>query len=111
LYQARGIDLRHGAWTAGIPLFAAGLGSLVGGWTLTKLLRHLNSIARARRLLGYLAYGGAGVLLLGFTRISNPVLAITALSLSSFAAEFSGPVSWTTAMDIGGENVGQYPDS
>jgi len=28
------------------------------------------------------------------------------MGLSSFAAEFSSPISWTTAMDIGGENVG-----
>ncbi len=28
------------------------------------------------------------------------------MSLSSFAAEFSAPISWTSAMDIGGERVG-----
>lgn len=28
------------------------------------------------------------------------------MSLSSFAAEFSGPISWTSAMDSGGEHVG-----
>lgn len=31
---------------------------------------------------------------------------MAAMSLSSFEAEFSGPISWTTAMDIGGERVG-----
>jgi nitrate/nitrite transporter NarK len=28
------------------------------------------------------------------------------MSLSSFAAEFSSPITWTTAMDIGSEHVG-----
>jgi nitrate/nitrite transporter NarK len=28
------------------------------------------------------------------------------MSCSSFAAEFSGPITWTTVMDIGGERVG-----
>jgi MFS family permease len=56
--------------------------------------------------LGYAAYGGAGALLLLFTWIANPAMAMAAMSLSSFAAEFSGPISWTTAMDIGGERVG-----
>jgi nitrate/nitrite transporter NarK len=56
--------------------------------------------------MGYLAYGGAAALLILFTRISNPVLAVLVMSLSSFAAEFSGPITWTTAMDIGGERVG-----
>jgi ACS family glucarate transporter-like MFS transporter len=106
LYQARGLDLRRGAIASGLPLFAAGLGSLAAGWTLTLLTRRLNSTARARKLLGYVAYGGAAALLLLFTWIQNPALAMAALSLSSFAAEFSGPISWTTAMDIGGERVG-----
>lgn len=106
LHQARGIDLHRGALTAGIPLFASGFGSLMGGWTLSWLIRKLQSPARARKVLGYAAYVGAGLLLLAFTRLSDPVLATVALSLSSFAAEFSGPASWTTAMDIGGEHVG-----
>ena len=57
-------------------------------------------------MFGYAAYGGAALLLALFTQISNPVAAIAILSLSSFAAEFSSPITWTTAMDIGGEHVG-----
>jgi MFS family permease len=106
LYQARGLDLRGESFAAGAPLFAAGLGSLFAGWTLSGLARRMNSTASARKLMGYLAYAGAAALLMLFTRISNPVLAILAMSLSSFAAEFSGPITWTTAMDIGGEHVG-----
>jgi hypothetical protein len=65
------------------------------------------------RLLGSTgARGGSSgtsstaALLLVFTWIPNPMLAVLVMSLSSFAAEFSGPVSWTTAMDIGGKHVG-----
>jgi MFS transporter, ACS family, glucarate transporter len=106
LYQARGLDVRHGSLGAGLPLVTAGLGSLVGGWSLTAVTVRWRSAARARKLLGYLAYGGAAILLVLFTRISNPGLALGVMSLSSFAAEFSGPISWTTAMDLGGERVG-----
>jgi ACS family glucarate transporter-like MFS transporter len=56
--------------------------------------------------MGYAAYGGAAVLPALFTWISNPALAMVAMSLSSFAAEFSAPISWTTAMDIGGDRTG-----
>jgi MFS family permease len=106
LYQSRGLDLRHGTLAAGLPLFSAGFGSLFAGWALSVLCRRLNSTSRARKLLGYCAYGGAAALLLLFTWIANPLLAIVAMSLSSFAAEFSGPISWTSAMDIGGDRVG-----
>jgi ACS family glucarate transporter-like MFS transporter len=106
LYQSRGMKLGTGSLVAGLPLFSAGVGSLLAGWTLTALTRRLQSKDRARRLLGYLAYGGAAALLLAFVWIADPILAILTMSLSSFAAEFSGPISWTTAMDIGGEHVG-----
>jgi len=106
LYRSRGLDLRHGSLAAGLPLFSAGLGSLFAGWALSALTARLNSTARARRLLGYAAYGGAGALLLIFTWTANQALAMALMSLSSFAAEFSGPITWTTAMDIGGERVG-----
>jgi len=105
LYQARGLNLRNGSLAAGLPLFSAGLGSLVAGWVLSAASRRLGT-ARARKLLGYTAYGGAAILLLAFTGIRGAVPAMIVMSLSSFAAEFSGPISWTTAMDIGGERVG-----
>ncbi len=106
LYQARGLDLRHGSLAAGLPLFSAGLGSLMAGWALNVLTRRTGSTSQARRYLGYAAYGGASILLLWFTSIHDPLLATIVMSSSSFAAEFSGPISWTTAMDIGGEHVG-----
>src|SRR5262249_42105599 len=62
--------------------------------------------ARARRVLSYVSYYGAALLLLVFTQVKDAPLAMAVLSLSSFAAELSGPASWTTAMDIGGEHVG-----
>jgi ACS family glucarate transporter-like MFS transporter len=106
LYQARHLNLARGSLAAGLPLFSAGLGSMFAGWATTALTRRVGSTSRARRLMGYTAYGGAAVLLLVFTQFANPVLAMIAMSLSSFAAEFSGPITWTTAMDIGGERVG-----
>jgi MFS family permease len=106
LYQARGLDLRRGSLAAGLPLVAAGLGSLLAGWTLTYLTARTGSTQSARRLLGYAAYGGAAALLLLFTWIRDPLPAMIVMSLSSFAAEFSGPITWTSAMDMGGEHVG-----
>ena len=106
LLKARGLDLRQEAAAASLPLLLAGFGSLVSGLILPSVIRRLNSTVKARRLFGYAAYGGAALLLAVFTQINNPLVAIIILSLSSFAAEFSSPISWTTAMDIGGEHVG-----
>ena len=97
LFQARHLDLRHSAAAASLPLLAAGLGSLVAGSLSTRV---------ERRTLAYIAYLGAAGLLVACIPMTNPVFAILTMSLSSFAAELSGPGSWTAAMDIGGENVG-----
>lgn len=105
LFQARHLNLGQGSLAAGLPLFAAGFGGLFAG-RATLLLSRRTGAARARRLMGYVAYGGAAVLLLVFTQIANPFLAMAVMSLSTFAAEFASPATWTTAMDIGGDRVG-----
>jgi ACS family glucarate transporter-like MFS transporter len=106
LQQSRGLNLAQGAALAGLPMFSAAMGSLFCGWVVPRLARASGSIARTRKWLAYVAYGGASVLLLLFTTIGDPVLAMAVMSLSTFAAELSGPVSWTTSMDLGGRHVG-----
>ncbi len=105
LLEARGVALKHGAILGGLPLFAAGCGCLFAGYLLPPCARRMG-IVRARRTFAYVAYGGAAVFLLLFTLVRDPNLAMMVLSLSSFIVELSAPVTWTTAMDLGGESVG-----
>jgi ACS family glucarate transporter-like MFS transporter len=102
LLQARGLNLRQGALLAGMPMLAAGFGSLFCGWLAPRLAAWSGSVATTRRTLAFIAYGGASAMLLLFTSIRDPFWAMGAMSLSAFAVEFSGPISWTTAMDLGG---------
>ena len=60
----------------------------------------------AGRSVAITGFAIAAVMLLIFTRLQNPAWMIAALAASSFAAEFTGPVSWTTSMDLGGRYVG-----
>ena len=106
LLQARGLNLEQGALLAGAPMLAAGFGSLFCGWLVPRLAARSGDVAGTRRLMAYIAYGGASAMLLLFTRIRDPYWAMGAMSLSTFAAELSGPISWTTAMDLGGRYVG-----
>jgi predicted MFS family arabinose efflux permease len=105
LQQVRGFDVTHSALGAGLPLAAAGAGSLAGGWAASALARAFGSTARARRTLGFTAYSGAATLLLAFTGVASPTGAVMVMSVSAFAAELSGPISWTAAMDMGGRHV------
>jgi len=106
LLKTRGLDLRHEALAASLPLLGAALGSFLSGFLLTRLIRRTNDTSRSRKLFGYAAYGGASILLAIFPSLHTVSVAIVVLSLSSFAAEFSSPISWTTAMDLGQDHVG-----
>jgi MFS transporter, ACS family, glucarate transporter len=105
LLEARGVALKHGAMLGGMPLLSAGCGCLFAGYLVPPLARRWG-IVHARRALAYIAYGGAALFLLLFTFIHDPNLAMVVMSLSSFVVELSSPVTWTTAMDLGGESVG-----
>jgi len=105
LLQARGVSLKHGAILGGLPLLTAGCGCLFAGYLLPPVARWCG-IVRARKAFAYVAYGGAALFLLLFTSIHDPNLAMIVMSLSSFVVELSAPVTWTTAMDLGGESVG-----
>ncbi len=105
LQQARGLNIKTSALLAGMPLLFAGFGTLSGGFVVPKLSRAIGT-ARARRAMAYASYGSAAFLLLVFTFIKNPTAAIVVMSFSSFAVEVSTPVTWITAVDLGGGSVG-----
>jgi ACS family glucarate transporter-like MFS transporter len=105
LLQARGVSLQHGAILGGLPLLTAGCGCLFAGYALPPVARRWG-VVRARKVFAYIAYGGAALFLLLFTSIHDANLAMVVMSLSSFVVELSAPVTWTTAMDLGGQSVG-----
>jgi MFS family permease len=105
LLEARGVTLKHGAILGGLPLLTAGCGCLFAGYLLPPAARRLG-IVSARKAFAYVAYGGAALFLVLFTFIHDPNIAMIFMSVSSFVVELSAPVTWTTAMDLGGESVG-----
>ena len=105
LQQARGMNLKASAVLAGMPLLFAGFGTLAGGAVARRVSQAIGR-TRARKGIAYASYGMAAALLLVFTVIRNPTLAVVVMSLSSFAVEFSTPVTWITAVDLGGDAVG-----
>jgi MFS transporter, ACS family, glucarate transporter len=105
LQQARGLNVKTSALLAGMPMLLAGAGTLASGYLLPFLSLRFGTAA-ARKGIAYASYGGASLLLFVFTAIHNPIVAMLVMSLSSFAVEFSTPVTWTTAMDLGGKSVG-----
>jgi len=50
LYDARGFDVKHVSYYAWIPYAASGVGSLLGGYFSSRLLRRGNSLDKSRKL-------------------------------------------------------------
>jgi MFS family permease len=105
LQEARGVDITRSALLAGFPLLMAALGSLAGGWATAALIRRFDT-RRARKIVSYVAYAGAAILMVMAIRVDSVMAAIALMSLSSFSVELNVPASWTTAMDLGGQHVG-----
>jgi ACS family glucarate transporter-like MFS transporter len=89
-----------------IPLFLGGIGCLVCGFLSSRVARWAGGTAAARRLLACAGFGGAALMLVVSLQFRNPLWAMTAMGLASFANDFAMPVSWAACMDVGGRHVG-----
>jgi MFS transporter, ACS family, glucarate transporter len=105
LIQARGQSLASGAFLAGFPLFFGGLGCVSCGFALGKLERWLGDTARARRWVAGLGSAAAGGMLIVSVQLSDPLWAMVAMGLASFANDLAMPPSWGTCMDVGGAHA------
>ena len=106
LQEARGQSMEQSAWLAGIPLFMAGIGSLLCGFLLGKVAGWLGSARRARRFMAGLGCFGSGAMLVASLEIEEPLWAIVVMSLAAFSTDLTMPPSWGACMDVGGKYAG-----
>ena len=111
LKEARGLELQKGALLAGLPLFMGGIGSMFSGWLAAWLIRRRCDVTKTRRRLAYVGYLGAAGMLLLSPYIADPVLAMIAMGLASFALDLALPGCWSTCMDVGGRYAGTLSGS
>ena len=109
LKEARGFSLPgsqlEGAVLAGLPLFLGGIGCWLSGLLEPRLGRRLGTTT-ARRGLGVLCLGAAGLLIVVSVRLRDPVLAMIAMGFAGFTNDLTVPVSWGVCMDVGGRHTG-----
>jgi ACS family hexuronate transporter-like MFS transporter len=88
LYDARGFDIKQVSYFAWIPYAASGLGSFLGGWFSSRLLRSGHSLNFSRKLaLGLSAGLMPAVILVPHVPVS--------LALFLFSLAFFGQQSWS----------------
>jgi MFS transporter, ACS family, hexuronate transporter len=88
LYDARGFDMQHVSYFAWIPYAASGLGSFLGGYFSSRLLRRGHSLNFARKLaLGLSAALMPAVILVPHVPVG--------FALALFSIAFFGQQSWS----------------
>jgi ACS family glucarate transporter-like MFS transporter len=111
LKEARGVTMTQGALLAGIPLFFGGIGSFFCGYLSTYLERRTGKVKAVRRCLAGVGFFGASMCLVLSVNIEDPLLAMIAMGLASFANDLVMPPAWGACMDVGGKYVGTLSGS
>jgi MFS transporter, ACS family, glucarate transporter len=106
LKEARGLEIGKGAVLAGLPLFLGGLGSLFCGIVSAPLTKLTGSVSLTRKLMAYIGFTAASLLLILSIHLKNPVSAMIAMGFASFANDLVMPGSWGACMDVGGRYAG-----
>jgi ACS family hexuronate transporter-like MFS transporter len=98
LYDARGFDIRQVSYYAWIPYAASGLGSFLGGWFSSTLLRRGKSLDAARKIaLGCCAAAMPVVMLVSLVPVS---MALALFSVAFFAQQAWSGLVMTLPADI-----------
>jgi MFS transporter, ACS family, hexuronate transporter len=98
LYDARGFDIRQVSYYAWIPYAASGVGSFLGGWFSSALLRRGRSLDVSRKVaLGCCAAAMPVVMLVSLAPVS---LALALFSVSFFAQQAWSGLMMTLPADI-----------
>ena len=98
LYDARGFDIKQVSYYAWIPYAASGLGSFLGGWTSSALIRRGQTLDRARKLvLGVNALMMPAVMLVPHVHVG---VAMLLFSVAFFAQQSWSGLVMTIPADV-----------
>jgi sugar phosphate permease len=106
LSAARGLNLQQMGLYASLPLAAAVVGDICGGWFSDLLLKHTGRITFARRTVAATGFFITGLTIPIAVMVANPTISILFFSLSLFAIELTVGNSWAVTLDIGGNYAG-----
>lgn len=111
LQEFRHLDPRQASRLAIFPLLFGGFGSLFCGLISARVARQLGSTRTARRLLACIGFAGAGLLIILSINLRDPLWAMVAMGMASFANDLVMPGAWGACMDVGGKYAGTLSGS
>ena len=91
---------------ASIPLLAATVTNIAGGWISDKLARRWKDLRRGRTRVSVIGFTIAGLALAPGVLVQNNLISLGWITMALAALELTVAVSWAICLDIGGEFTG-----
>lgn len=102
LKQARGVGLAESGLLNALPIAAAALGPLAGGWASDLLQSRTSDRRISRQGLSVACLLVCALLVVVGYQVSDVHLAVAVISLGAFFAAAAGPAAYTMTIDLGG---------
>jgi MFS family permease len=106
LVEARHFSQLRMGLGASLPLLAAALTNVAGGWISDKLTRRWNDLRRGRVTVSMIGFGIAALGLIPGVLAKDAVTGVLCLTVALAGLELTVAVSWAIALDIGGDYSG-----
>jgi MFS family permease len=91
---------------ATLPLIAATIMNMAGGWLSDTLARLWGDLRRGRVVVSVAGFALAGIAILPGVLVNNPVAGLACLTLALAGLELTVPVAWALCLDIAGDFSG-----
>ena len=106
LYNHFKVDLKTMGLLASLPLLAAVVGDLAGGWFSDLIAKRTHNLNLARRTVAIAGFVIAGGLIVPATFATTPAACVAYTCVALFGLELTVGVSWAIPLDIGGDYAG-----
>jgi MFS family permease len=91
---------------ASVPLLAATVTNVAGGWISDKLAHYWRDLRRGRTRVSVIGFAIAGLALIPGVLVKNNLISLAWITIALAGLELTVAVSWAICLDIGGEFTG-----
>ncbi len=106
LIEARHFTSLKTDWGSSLPLLAATVTNVLGGWASDRLAHRWDDLRRGRIFVSMFGFAVAGASLIPGVLAADAATGLFCLSLALAGLEFTVAVSWAICLDIGGDFSG-----
>jgi sugar phosphate permease len=106
LREVHKLDLKTMGLYAGLPLLAATVGDLLGGWLSDRIAVRTGNLKAARQWVAIVGFLLAGISVVPAVFAKDPQTCIVLVCLAAFGLETTVGVSWAVPLDIGRDYAG-----